>query len=193
MSVAKLALTDFPKRIALDQIGDAFLWRGTVAFSRFQRLVDEVDHADVVYDMKDITDVQLNCTLSSDDNQLFWLNVSTVGALPQQCQRCLTKVMIPLELDACIALTTSESVADRLLDDDADFIVLTETHGLQAEDNALSIDLLRVIEDELLLILPISPKHDDCELTVTSVGEIEETPTDNPFAQLADLKGKLGD
>ena len=37
----------------------------------------------------------------------------------------------------------------------------------------------------------MAPKHDDCEMAVDQVGDIPEEETENPFASLAALKGKL--
>ena len=47
-----------------------------------------------------------------------------------------------------------------------------------------------MIEDELLVDLPLAPKHDDCEMAVTEVGELPEAVAEkeNPFAVLASLK-----
>lgn len=196
MSVAKFVHTMFPQRIDLQQLNDAFNWQGEIAFARFSRLSSEVEQTELGLDVDSVSPVTVNCKVSVNeelvDSEVIWLSLVAEGTLPQQCQRCLHQVDTPMQVDIKMALLTDEATADAL-DDDADFIVLNEAHGLTQQDDALSVDLLRVIEDELLLTLPISPMHDDCNMAVTQVGEIiEETPEDNPFAQLAALKGTLG-
>jgi uncharacterized protein len=48
-------------------------------------------------------------------------------------------------------------------------------------------DLLALVEDELLLSLPLVPRHDDCEPPVKA-GVDEEI---SPFAVLRQLRGKV--
>ncbi len=48
-------------------------------------------------------------------------------------------------------------------------------------------DLLALVEDELLLSLPLVPRHDDCEPPVEA-GDDEEI---SPFAVLRQLRGKV--
>ena len=67
-------------------------------------------------------------------------------------------------------------------------------HALVAEieapdqTEAATVDLFQVIEDECLLALPASPKHDDCAAAKTQAGDIDQIKPDNPFAQLSQLK-----
>ena len=56
-------------------------------------------------------------------------------------------------------------------------------------------DLIDVLEDELLMALPLVPMHDECpELPIFSSGilEVSKNQADkpNPFAALAQLKKK---
>jgi len=48
------------------------------------------------------------------------------------------------------------------------------------------------MEDELLLLVPLSPKHIACEHKhQPAIQDIVEEKRDNPFDVLASLKGKL--
>ncbi|MDQ2927379.1 MAG: YceD family protein, partial [Pseudomonadota bacterium] len=64
----------------------------------------------------------------------------------------------------------------------------------ESEDDVLAlapaIDLQSLIEDELLLALPLIPRHDVCpEPLVQAVGgDVKPSPEEHPFAALAALK-----
>ena len=80
------------------------------------------------------------------------------------------------------------------MDEDADFIVLGESEATTKGEypNPSTADLLALIEDELLLLMPLSPKHDACEHKhQPAIEELVEEKRDNPFDVLASLKGKL--
>jgi len=89
---------------------------------------------------------------------------------------------IPIEARVCLGIVKSESEAE-LLPARYDPLVLE-----QAE-----ISLLKVIEDELLLVMPIVARHPagQCQATPAS-GELQEDMVEerreNPFAVLAKLK-----
>ena len=67
----------------------------------------------------------------------------------------------------------------------------------EAEDDVLALtpalDLRELIEDELLLALPLVPRHAHCPepLPRAFVEDPAVDPADNPFAALAVLKGGL--
>lgn len=111
------------------------------------------------------------------------------------CQRCLTPFQEPLDVTAAYLIVASEEEADAvpLDDDEADPIV-----------GSRQFDLYELIEEEVLLSLPLVPKHAVCpsvhEALVTGeAGDIvverpaEDEPvrrdaSDNPFAALQALK-----
>ena len=113
---------------------------------------------------------------------VFW-QLQTTGTLWQTCQRCLEPVAVSLDVDSELALLEDENHV-ALLDEGTEIIMLDEL----TDDNKLW--LLPMIEDELLVDLPLAPKHEDCQMAVTEFGELPETATekDNPFAVLASLK-----
>lgn len=104
-----------------------------------------------------------------------WLRVAVVGEPELVCQRCLGGVAFPLAIDSTLQLIApgEEWPDDDLVDDEADAI---------AAEAAL--DVLSLIEDEVLLALPIAPRHEKCEspsASATGHGS-------SPFAALAALK-----
>lgn len=113
----------------------------------------------------------------------IWLHLTADTCLPLTCQRCMGAVQTPLQVDQWYRFVASEDIA--LAEDDAcdeDLLVLTP-----------QFDLLAVLEDELLMVLPLVPMHDECpELPAFSAGVIDRPSNTegkpNPFAALAQLK-----
>ena len=83
------------------------------------------------------------------------------GNVEMQCQRCLKPVSVAVECDRLLYLAASEADADRLesalADEDIEVIVTGQT-----------LDLAGVLEDEVLLSLPIVPMHADCDMATTA-------------------------
>ncbi|MCH7336283.1 YceD family protein [Acinetobacter sp. NIPH 2699] len=165
-----------------------FTWSGTLPLSRFARIAREA--------VGSIDDqlTNIDCKLSMDIyHRIVWLDGHIETKVPMECQRCLGTVEIELVSDVHLALIDDESLIERL-DEDADFIVLGESESSKKGDfdTPASINLLALLEDELLLLMPLSPKHDACEHKhrPATQDDVEEK-RDNPFDVLAGLKGKL--
>ncbi len=106
------------------------------------------------------------------------LRVQVKGELPLACQRCLAAVPFALSIDSLLELVPegAELTQDELEDDSRDFLPV-----------AGALDVAVLIEDEILLALPVVPRHEKCGLP----GEAEAGDRINPFASLSSLKGKL--
>ena len=165
-----------------------FKWSGQLPLSRFVRIAREA--------VGSIDDqlINIDCKLSMDAyHRIVWLDGHVETKVPMECQRCLETVEIELVSDFHLALVDDESLIERL-DEDADFIVLGESESSKkgSIDTPASIDLFALLEDELLLLMPLSPKHDVCEHKhQPAQEEVVEEKRDNPFEVLAALKGKL--
>ncbi len=100
--------------------------------------------------------------------------------LQVECQRCLEPM--PLELDFDF---------DLLIDASDDDVKAFQTDTLVSDDGY--IDIVEVVEDELILSLPLIAMHEDTschpDWRPDELPEPEEAG-DNPFAVLAALKGK---
>ncbi|MCO8085070.1 YceD family protein [Acinetobacter lwoffii] len=165
-----------------------FKWSGQLPLSRFVRIAREA--------VGSIDDqlINIDCKLSMDAyHRIAWLDGHVETKVPMECQRCLETVEIELVSSFHLALVDDESLIERL-DEDADFIVLGESEATTKGDYdaPATADLLALIEDELLLLMPLSPKHEFCEHKHhPAVEEVAEEKRDNPFEVLAALKGKL--
>lgn len=104
------------------------------------------------------------------------------ASLQLTCQRCLQPLVYPVDHDFKLGLVFNEDQIERLPDEFEPYLV-------EDEDNYLA-DLL---EDELLLALPIVAMHEyDCaEYSSTDSEQAGEVDTqdvkENPFAALKDL------
>lgn len=105
------------------------------------------------------------------------LHVEASGELPLACQRCLDAIRFELDVDSTLELIPegNEMSQDELEDDTRDFLPV-----------AGELDVAELVEDEILLALPVAPRHERCGLPgAAAAGE-----RINPFAALAGLKGK---
>ena len=112
---------------------------------------------------------------SRDAEGKSWLQVNIAGEPVLCCQRCLGGVMFPLDIRSRLQLLApgEEWPDDDLADDSAD--------SMEA-DQELSV--LSLIEDEILLALPIAPMHGKCDSPLADAGRNGASP----FAALAALK-----
>ena len=106
------------------------------------------------------------------------------GNLELVCQRCLDAVLFVVKSDLNIVLVKTDAEAKRLQNDYDTWLV---------EDDR--IFLQDFIEDEILLVLPHSALHDECEpfkplieALPNEVVEAQQQENNNPFAILKDLK-----
>lgn len=168
-----------PKNILLDKWEDiGFHWSGNVNPSELTRLFQLVESS------VEHQPISLSCELKRQGGVL-WLNWQVQGSIWIACQRCLQPMEHTLTNEYQLALLQDDSQAS-LLNDEQDYILLDEVILPNSVDRKLP--LLEIIEDGLLLDIPLSPKHEHCEMYVQQSGEITEQPTDNPFAILAGLK-----
>ncbi|PHV12572.1 YceD family protein [Chitinimonas sp. BJB300] len=120
---------------------------------------------------------------STDRLQRLALDLRLTAHFQLKCQRCLSAMPFELDVAARFALFSDE---DRLNAAEAEE---EELEGLMFEREFALLDL---IEDEILLALPYSPTHDECESETEGAVEADVSPQKpNPFAVLADFKAKL--
>jgi len=118
-----------------------------------------------------------------DDQGNHYLDVSVKGRCQMRCQRCLEGMDYPVQIDTRLMLRDQKSL-------DAEELMAEQTsHGLEfdsilASDN---LDVLDLLEDEILLSLPIAPRHEQgaCQAAGKGNRHLDEN---RPFAILADLK-----
>jgi uncharacterized protein len=111
-----------------------------------------------------------------------WLHLHATARVWLQCQRCLQPVSVPVEVNRDFRLVAGEDAAARL-DTEIEEDVLELTR---------SLDLRELIEDEILLALPLVPRHESCPVPLPTPAADETTGRqDNPFAELEALKRRL--
>ncbi|MBL0727910.1 DUF177 domain-containing protein [Piscinibacter sp. HJYY11] len=109
-----------------------------------------------------------------------WLHLRASTGVMLECQRCLRPVPVDVHAERSFLFVQGENLAAEL-DADSEDDVLALTRAL---------DLRELVEDELLLELPLVPRHDECPepLGTANEGEPELEEKSNPFAVLASLK-----
>ncbi len=107
-----------------------------------------------------------------DTYQYPSLTLKISAQLPMKCQRCLELMSVPIHLGFDYVIT-HEAYAELDESDDVDWL-----------EPVVDMNLQELIEDELLIALPIAPMHQElCKQLNTESGA-----KPNPFAA---LKGKV--
>jgi uncharacterized protein len=117
-----------------------------------------------------------------DKQGTHFLDVSVAGQFRLRCQRCLNGLDYPLRLDTRLLLRDQASLD--ALDDNVAGGVEEEFDSILADTHLNVLDLL---EEEILLSLPIAPKHELGACQVTDGGNARREEK-NPFAVLAKWK-----
>lgn len=116
----------------------------------------------------------------------LWLQLGVRTAVPLVCQRCLEVYRQPLQVDRPFRFVADEAQAEAEDDDcDEDLLVM-----------APKLDLLDLVEDELLLALPMIPMHQTCPQPPAALANAaaagpaaaDDGQRPHPFAALAGWK-----
>jgi uncharacterized protein len=157
---------------------------GQDALLNYERLTQDLQRDAVDFDKKTVTWSARGETITPPGgNPQSWLHLSAQVQVPMVCQRCLGPVDVALEIHNTFRFVATEAIA--MAEDDEseeDLLVLSKQFDLQA-----------LIEDELLMALPIVPKHEVCPGNVKLASTDEEfkaalTQKPNAFAALGSLK-----
>jgi uncharacterized protein len=113
----------------------------------------------------------------------IWLHLAARARVWRDCQRCLQPVALDLEVTRALRFVADEATAEAL--------------DAESEDDVLALprrlDLHELVEDELLLALPLVPMHAECPVSLPMSTSDEPSapsaePAPRPFAALAGLK-----
>ncbi|MBP6006938.1 MAG: DUF177 domain-containing protein [Rhodoferax sp.] len=155
---------------------------GQTSLSKFERLIQETKglgaENTVAWSVRGWT------VTDASGTSVAWLNLDANLDMPLTCQRCLTAVDVPTQIQRSYRFVESEAQAE--LEDD------------ESEEDLLVIsrdfDLAVLIEDEVLMDLPVVPRHEVCPVPVKLAAadpDFEANPAKpNPFAALSVLKAK---
>ena len=154
---------------SLDFANNGKTLEADIPFSELSRLLDVLDNP------QGILYYSLQGGLDSLGGPV--LDVSITGRCQLRCQRCLSGMDYEIRHEARLSLR-DEADLDALQDDDEEF------DSILADTN---LDVLDLIEEEILLSLPIAPKHElgACQATE---GESLQEGERHPFAVLEKLK-----
>jgi uncharacterized protein len=116
----------------------------------------------------------------------MWLALQARTQVQLQCQRCLQSMPHQLVLDRRLRFVRDEDEAARL-DEESDDDVLALPPRL---------DLAALLEDELILALPLVPRHEQCSQPLPLTDQVATDAEDeapHPFAALAALRRRGSD
>lgn len=107
-----------------------------------------------------------------------WLHLQARTTVPLQCQRCLGPLAQPIEVDRRFLFVADEDEAERLDEESEDDVLVLQPR----------LNLAELLEDELILALPIVPRHEgDCPEPLRPAGA-DDAGLPHPFAALAALR-----
>ncbi|WNO61167.1 23S rRNA accumulation protein YceD [Rheinheimera sp. MMS21-TC3] len=129
--------------------------------------------------------VRIEC--GTDQQGLTVLQGSASCEVSVSCERCGQPMAV--SLDCNFAYTPIKS------DDEADLENIPECYDVIEKDDHGEINLRQLVEDELILTLPLFPTHDEALCAIKSAdmsfGDLgQEAEKPNPFAILQELKKK---
>jgi uncharacterized protein len=108
------------------------------------------------------------------------LTLEVAGPVHLRCQRCLGLLDFAIDSRSVLILANDEASADALeqqLDDDSVDVI----------PGSRTMNLAVMIEDEALLALPLSPRHEVCP-EPSALDALKQDKPDSPFAVLKNLK-----
>ena len=151
--------------------------------ARFKRKVAAADLVRLGESSISIDDVEVDVRFGRDEQGRPTLSGELTANIALQCQRCLEPMPFSASKNVRLALVWDEAQGKALPKDLEPWIV--------GEGEA---DLIEIVEEEILLLLPVVARHDhDClDLSALDQGVAPEQTSDkqNPFSVLADLNLK---
>ena len=147
----------------------------------FSRLLDEACEPDGLGDISWKARAELR--LASNGESQPWLFLEAEASLRLICQRCLRPANVSVTVERWFRFVSDEATAEQE-DDESEEDVL----ALPARFN-----LVNLVEDELLMAVPMVPMHDVCIFELpTTAGEEDfhavMEARQSPFAALSQLK-----
>ena len=148
---------------------------------KFERLLEETQGLSAEAPLRfQATGVQRPDCAGTDE---VWVLLQADVVLPLTCQRCLGPVEVAVAFDRKFRFVATEELA-AIEDEESEEDVLVISRNFNLAD---------LVEDELLMTLPVAPKHEVCptpvKLQVADVDFVDkpdEKPS--PFAVLQQLK-----
>jgi len=131
---------------------------------------------DVLFDADGHLDYEIAGEMAGNN---AFLKLRIEGPLRLTCQRCLGPMEFALDLSSRVMLVESEAPWP----EDGQHGGL-EDETCDAIEASRELNLLPLLEEEILLALPIAPRHEACQPPAVA----DSSGSVSPFAQLARLK-----
>jgi len=146
---------------------------GRIAVEKLSRLQDLLSSNDGM--------LEYSLTGKQGDNGRLYLVCVVKGVLHIRCQRCLDALDYPVSLESELELAEGEPSLT---------VLVNEEDLADAIPADTELDVLALVEDEVLLDLPIAPMHasDDCK-AIRNLGQ-SKLGEQNAFSALAALKSQ---
>ena len=122
--------------------------------------------------------IALSFAFSRSEYDLPMVSGQVQAELQLECQRCLQPMDVPLSLDFSLLVDASDDIVQHSSQD-----------TLYSDDGY--IDIVEVVEDELILAVPLVATHEDRDCNsdwLASASTAETSERENPFAVLEQLK-----
>ena len=156
---------------------------GDDPLQKYERLAQELHAPETDLTLK--WQAQGESRTAADGSVRPAIHLRVQAELPLTCQRCMDVVATPIDIDRHFVFVPDEDTAASLDDESEDDVLEMST----------DFNLLGLIEDEVLMAMPLVPSHESCPAGVLHsvqtddfVETAEEKP--HPFAALAALKDK---
>ncbi|MCB1647087.1 MAG: DUF177 domain-containing protein [Pseudomonadales bacterium] len=157
-------------------VSDKARLEGTIPFDSLGRFTDLLLDKD--------GDVQARLEFRKGKRQKTLVVGNLQAAVSVTCQKCLEPMTLALETNFRTLILKTDEELDALEQEDDGFVCPDEM-----------LPLTDLIEDELIVGMPMVTRHEACEIDAALAPEPEEIrgkgDTYKPFAALADMKDKL--
>ncbi|MBS1174929.1 MAG: hypothetical protein H6R05_1060 [Burkholderiaceae bacterium] len=150
--------------------------QGSLPLAQLPRLKDDLTQTDGT--------LSYTVTGAQDAEKRLFLHLIITGTLPMNCQRCAEDLAHELSVDNTLELVHTEAE----LDDEEEELnaIMSGNAGVEKIVGSQNFDLMALLEEEILLSLPIVVAHEVCTETLpTAVGEKV-----SPFDALMALKSQ---
>jgi len=145
-------------------------FQGKIGIGDLNRLADFL--------LLDRADIEVEFKFSQSEYDLPMVEGEIQTRLTIECQRCLKAMEIPLKINFQLLVSPPDSE-----------VIESGLDTVYSENG--SVDIFEVVEDELILGLPLVTMHEDIacnEYWQTQVEDPEQATKENPFSVLAKLK-----
>lgn len=165
------------KRFIIDSLNfvrNSEVHHGRILPAELERLREYLlDHSgEIVYSISGVFDEKGRQTLK----------IMIAGMVTLCCQRCLSKLEHTLDVKTSLLIARNQD----------EYSYYDEDNSVDAILASPNIDALTLIEDEIILSLPISPRHQENECSINNItistSEITRAVKKHPFISLKSLK-----